>query len=610
MLREAAPADRWAAKILAYPCFDGAFRQALVATRLVELPFVLAIEASSPGEFAATALDWTSRSTKDVHEVLADKVQMLEQFWIFVKAAEFLFTESLGYQMGFARCSKVPRERSAESIAHFQREMAVRALAAPVLSPRSKVQLPTSSSSSATPLLDMENAEKQKWAKRLKAIVDRAGDHAGHNREPDAGGILSADERARLRLLVFTSGAPATMANHIRRFEKFELWAQMMQLAFYPITDDLILKYAMELDTRECGPTVVPSLRTALKWVAFRTHIKMPSIETAEIKALEKKIFTERGKPLKEATPFPIELVQAMEQFVVNAAHAAPARVFIWWVLCMIYASLRFDDAIHVKPHEIEVLPEGLFGISWQTKTERKRRGTKFMVPDVAFSKAAWFKVGLDLFNVQFPLVERDFWVPELDTKEQWRTTPPDYARSLQWLHHLVWVAGREAGLKKEFLDKVTDLTWHSARVTMLDLAVHCDRSVQEIGVQANWKNPGPLVLKYTRSRSKLPAKMIRDMVQEVSREFVPSCAKTDDTIEDAEDRDLSITEFFVKTPVKGSSYDYRFHVCSADSIEEIACKRAITPEFTHIGSVLPDPKLLCKLCAKARPDVALSFHA
>ncbi|CAE7547546.1 unnamed protein product, partial [Symbiodinium sp. CCMP2456] len=300
--------------------------------------------------------------------------------------------------------------------------MAVRALAAPVLSPRSKVQLPTGPSSSATPLLDMENAEKQKWAKRLKAIVDRAGDHAGHNREPDAGGILSAEERDRLRLLVFTSGAPATMANHIRRFEKFELWAQTMQLAFYPITDDLILKYAMELDTRECGPTVVPSLRTALK-----------------LKALEKKIFTERGKPLKEAIAFPIELVQAMEQFVVNPAHAAPARVFLWWVLCMIFASLRFDDAIHVKPHEIEVLPEGLFGISWQTKTERKRRGTKFMVPDIAFSKAAWFKVGLDLFNLQFPLVERDFWVPELDTKEQWRATPPDYARSLQWLHHLVW---------------------------------------------------------------------------------------------------------------------------------------------------------------------------
>ena len=53
----------------------------------------------------------------------------------------------------------------------------------------------------------------------------------------------------------------------------------------------------------------------------------------------------------------------------------------------MIFASLRFDDAIHVKPHELEMRPEGLFGVSWQTKTERKRRGTKFVVPDVSFSK-------------------------------------------------------------------------------------------------------------------------------------------------------------------------------------------------------------------------------
>ena len=49
------------------------------------------------------------------------------------------------------------------------------------------------------------------------------------------------------------------------------------------------------------------------------------------------------------------------------------------------------------------------------------------------------------------------------------------------------------------------------------------------------------------------------DLVQEVSREFVPDCAKADDTIEDAEDRDLSLTEFFVKVPVKGSSYDHGF---------------------------------------------------
>ena len=143
----------------------------------------------------------------------------------------------------------------------------------------------------------MENAEKQKWAKRLKAIADSAGEHSGHEGEPEADGILSHEEKSRLRLLVFTSGAPSTMSNHIRRFEKFELWAQRMQISFYPITDEKILKYAVELDARECGPTVLPSLRTALKWVAFRINLKLPSIETAEIKALEKEVFTQRGQP-------------------------------------------------------------------------------------------------------------------------------------------------------------------------------------------------------------------------------------------------------------------------------------------------------------------------
>ena len=407
--------------------------------------------------------------------------------------------------------------------------------------------------------------------------------HADPDRSASSDGILSDEEKARLQLLVFTSGAPSTMANHIRRFEKFERWAQRVGIDFYLLSDDKILKYAIDLDSRECGPTVLPSLRMAIRWVAFRINLELPSIDAQALKALEKK--------LKEAIPFEIPLVIAMEKFVCSDIHPKPARIFMWWVLCMIFASLRFDDAIHVKPRELEVKSEGLFGVSWQTKTERTRRGTKFVVPDVAFSKCSWFKDALEMFELEFPLVERDFWIPELDSKSSWRPTPPEYARSLQWLRHLVFVAGKGDEVAQPILSNITNLSWHSARVTMLDQAVHFDRSAQEIGVQANWKNPGPLVLKYTCSRSSLPAKMIKELVQEISREFTPECAQEDDEIDDHEDRDVTLTEFFVKAPEKGCSYDYKFHVCSSDSVEEIACKRAITPEFVHIGSVLPDSR-------------------
>ena len=62
------------------------------------------------------------------------------------------------------------------------------------------------------------------------------------------------------------------------------------------------------------------------------------------------------------------------------------ARLFIWWILCLIFASLRFDDGVHVKPLELSFKDEGLFGVAWQTKVERKRVGTRFVVPRIGFS--------------------------------------------------------------------------------------------------------------------------------------------------------------------------------------------------------------------------------
>ena len=340
----------------------------------------------------------------------------------------------------------------------------------------------------------MENAEKQRWAKRLSSIAERAAVHADPDRGASSDGILSAEEKARLQLLVFTSGAPSTMANHMRRFEKFERWAHRSGLDFYPITDDKVLKYAMDLDARDCGPTVLPSFRTAIRWVAFRVNFKIPSIDTAAMKALEKDVFTKRGKPLKEAIPFEIELVEAMERFVVQATYPTPARIFMWWVLCMIFASLRFDDAIHVKPHELEVRPEGLFGVSWQTKTERKRRGTKFVVPDVSFSKCAWFKVGLDLFDLEFPLVEGDFWIPEMENK----TTVAKFSSRVCSFTPVAPSSGVARGQGRRCLagdpGQGHSLTWHSARVTALQLQCL-------IGVQAKEKPRAARVEIYSLSQ-------------------------------------------------------------------------------------------------------------
>ncbi len=209
----------------------------------------------------------------------------------------------------------------------------------------------------------------------------------------------------------------------------------------------------------------------------------------------------------------------------------------------MVFASLRFDDAIHVKPCELEMLEEGLFGIAWQTKVDRKKVGTRFMVPKVGFVRSSWLEVGWNLFQQDAPF-DRDFWVPELNTTEEFKTEAPTYQRSVQWLRYFARQASdrrEEVTLQDRHKDAVliNKLTAHSCRVTLLDAAVHAGRTTEEIGLQANWKNPGPLVLKYTRNRSQVPAIMVKQLVQDLVSKKHPRKDDREVSLVDSEANEL-----------------------------------------------------------------------
>ena len=85
----------------------------------------------------------------------------------------------------------------------------------------------------------------------------------------------------------------------------------------------------------------------------------------------------------------------------------------------MIFASLRFDDAIHVKPLELDMRDEGLFGVAWQTKVDRKRVGARFVVPKVDFRRSEWLETGWSLFKNSPHMADRDFWIPELNVQDR-----------------------------------------------------------------------------------------------------------------------------------------------------------------------------------------------
>lgn len=409
-------------------------------------------------------------------------------------------------QLGFGLCGTPMPPTSAET-ARARRVGAIKALTERPAHPPKKLLKTSAGPASATPLLDQENAARWKWAARLEETGKKAGSFSKLLLETTNESGLSAAEIARLRQLVLSSGAPRTMAVHVSNWKRFAEWAESREIDLHPVASAKLIQYALHLDKNEGGSSVIPTFRTSVKWVTSKLAIDCPDVDHAGLLAIQNEVISKRAKTLKEAVPIPQKwsnVLSSSSWMWVNQKQLG----FLFGGGCA-WSLLRSGMMMRcMSSHK---------GGAWQTKVERKRRGTKFVVPHVGFSGVDWLREGWGF--LQNGDLNRHFWMRNLNTCEAFRSMPAQYQRSLQWLQHFAKHALNHyhEGTPEEFKvleSKVLQLTAHSARVTMLDAAVHAGRSTEEIGLQANWKNPGPLVLKYTRNRSVIPAKMVlQDML-------------------------------------------------------------------------------------------------
>ena len=604
--------ERWARKILSFPVFSDAFAQAIAQSPFGNLAIVSSMEVGSPGEFVAKVADWSVTLDPKVAEALLNDPMQLEQFWSLASSVEKSFFESTANQLGFGTCDPMRALAASPESARMKRAAAIQELFQKQSKAPRKSHGVVTPATSSSPLLDQENAERHKWAARLEQIGRRAGSWARLWEDPAAGEGLSPLESEKLRHLVLTSGAPRTIATYVRVWERMETWLTSIDWPVYPLTTPKVVKYMLHLDSTECGPTVLPTLRTAVKSVCARLVMDPPNMDEPSIVALQHEVINKRAETLREAVPIPSKVVGCLEEFVVDDSFPWACRVFIWWWLCLVFASLRFDDGKHVKPKDLRMQNTGLFGVAWQTKVDRKRKGTRFAIPHVGFKQATWLQVGWELFMADEH--ERDFWVPELNSRSEFLASPPSHQRSLQWLKVLAreslekFGGARDSDEWRACARSINLITCHSARVTMLDAAVHAGRSTEEIGLQANWKDPGPMVLKYTRNRSSVPARMIHQLVHDLVKGEHPIHETVEDELDDAGVIEEAQAQFFIKTASSASSYEYRFHCSALEDPSLMACGKFSLDDCSAVGSELPDLSVLCKACAKARPDIALAF--
>ena len=107
------------------------------------------------------------------------------------------------------------------------------------------------------------------------------------------------------------------------------------------------------LDAKDCGPTVIPSIRTAVKWVYQALHEAARHEGSTNAWTCAGAVLKRGGRHSYRGGPRP----RNARHDAGAAALRAPCHIMVW-LFCMIFASLRFDDAKHVKPLEMEMRSE------------------------------------------------------------------------------------------------------------------------------------------------------------------------------------------------------------------------------------------------------------
>ena len=485
-----------------------------------------------------------------------------------------------------------------------------------------------------SPLLEQEIIAKAKWIRRLEAIARSAEGSSKFFNNDESELALTPQEQDKLRKAVLAKGAFRTLAVHVRHFERFMGWAEERSLSFFPLSTAVLLKYALWLHEKGCGPTVIPSVRASISWTCARLGMEVPDFRDQRLLSIEADAVLLRAKELREAVPIPVLAVLLLELFVLRHHLGADRALafFAGWILCLIYASLRFDDGLHVNPESLLFKGGVLLGVCWQTQVERKRRGSRFAVPEVGFSyqegSLSWLAAFVEL-SAAIAANSRDFWMYELDLSPSGAFSLSDkvvtYPRAVKILKICLARSLTEAEAdnqvlcrpdqKDEILKAIPMITMHSCKVTMIDAAVHHGEDPLPISMQAHHANTD-LVIKYTRNRGDVPLKMLSRLVHDLKGQWLPvpalalpSTATSSTEAEDAFSDD-GLTDdlplFYVKKQklTETSLFKLKFHVTSANSADQLACNKIALCKCDPVGPDLPDLSLLCKACANARPEL------
>ena len=112
-------------------------------------------------------------------------------------------------------------------------------------------------------------------------------------------------------------------------------------------------------------------------------------------------------------------MVEPLERLVVDVGEQVYPRMFAWWTLLTIFATLRFDDHRGLSPTSLTLTSAALTGVVVKTPGAGKARQTMplYISAGASITGNGWLRVGLKLWEAHTSV--RDFFLllpsPALD---------------------------------------------------------------------------------------------------------------------------------------------------------------------------------------------------
>ena len=612
------------------------------------------------------------------NKVSAEEFQALQRYWIFMQrkgfavlqstskvkipSAEFETLTSNEAKYGLAP-PPVPEETSSSSGQALAVLPPARRLgmALAIKMKANDLKNQATSVSKAEFLRDKDQARKRRWTERFIKIGQRA--HAALQKRGSVcttiqevlSVALSDDDAQSLLFEGLGRGSWRTIRQYTGFWLNLEAWfniagrrtAESSSIAYgaldhqsfdsiYPLSSVTFCRYIRYIIVvKECGPSIPDAVRTAFIWIGRRLGFTV-SVDSPLAQAMMDNLVLEKGQARRAAIPFAIEHLLLIEEGVGDRANPSALRLIGWWVLTLVYGTLRSNDALHSCPDLLELHDTFMGGESWRTKVDRAGRGTKWTVVRSSFSGKDWVADGFGLLKVEVP-VRRDYLLdtPTPDFQKFLQDRPMEYDQALIVLR----LALIRFGIPPETAMKIT---LHSPRATVPTLAAHAGKSDLAIKCQGNWESESQPKA-YVRRAGEIPIAMLEELSLEVRDGWRPRYEEAitrpvrilpardpfagpqhevprpvldlDPSAAPEPVAELSASEASVddpdEQPVLAAFFKSKNAHLRAVHVESLlhpgrsACKRIILANATPVGAEIPSGFSLCSWCARNRPTAA-----